>query len=317
MYIEEAKAATTVREEAEVMGVEEAEPSPGNGEIVCRDEGSILAADSRRALIGVAARALFYPTLLYNLVRNRIQTEFRWWDWIDEFVLLGAIPFPSDVKRLKQLGVFGVVTMNEPYETLVSTSLYQAQGIRNLVLPTRDYMFAPSLADIFRAVDFIHENASHGQRTYVHCKAGRGRSTTVVLCYLVRYKQMTPNDAYDYVKAIRPRVLLASSQWKAVQEFYHHLMMKTGSTYSLTFSITSSPGLVSTKNLSPFDDSSVLVITDADLEGYDPNHVLVAARNQIWSDLSMVWRFRISSLAALSRVSCLWLHCQHHLKIPG
>lgn len=29
------------------------------------------------------------------------------------------------------------------------------------------------------------ENASNGRTTYVHCKAGRGRSTTIVLCYLV------------------------------------------------------------------------------------------------------------------------------------
>jgi hypothetical protein len=40
-------------------------------------------------------------------------------------ILLGAVPFPSDVPRLKQLGVQGVVTLNEPYETLVPMSLYQ------------------------------------------------------------------------------------------------------------------------------------------------------------------------------------------------
>lgn len=40
--------------------------------------------DAKRVLIGAGARALFYPTLLYNVVRNRIQTEFRWWDRVDE-----------------------------------------------------------------------------------------------------------------------------------------------------------------------------------------------------------------------------------------
>ena len=29
------------------------------------------------------------------------------------------------------------------------------------------------------------ENAVSGRTTYVHCKAGRGRSTTIVICYLV------------------------------------------------------------------------------------------------------------------------------------
>ncbi|KAI5022610.1 hypothetical protein ZWY2020_059495 [Hordeum vulgare] len=71
-------------------------------------------------------------------------------------ILLGAIPFPSDVPRLKQLGVQGVVTLNEPYETLVPMSLYQAHGIDHLVIATRDYLFAPSLEDICQAIDFIH-----------------------------------------------------------------------------------------------------------------------------------------------------------------
>lgn len=37
---------------------------------------------------------------------------------------MGAVPFRKDVPRLKQLGVGGVITLNEPYETLVPSSLY-------------------------------------------------------------------------------------------------------------------------------------------------------------------------------------------------
>nr|KJB65056.1 hypothetical protein B456_010G078800 [Gossypium raimondii] len=170
--------------------------------------------DAKRLLVGAGARILFYPTLLYNVFRNKIQSEFRWWDEVDQFLLLGAVPFPKDVRRLKQLGVGGVITLNEPFETLVSTSLYHAYGIDHLVIPTRDYLFAPSVSDISRAVDFIHNNASCGRTTYVHCKAGRGRSTTIVLCYLVEHKQMTPAGALEYVRSRRPRVLLAPSQWK-------------------------------------------------------------------------------------------------------
>ena len=34
--------------------------------------------------------------------------------------------------------------------------LWQAHGIDHLVIPTRDYCFAPSLNDLCRAVEFIH-----------------------------------------------------------------------------------------------------------------------------------------------------------------
>lgn len=48
---------------------------------------------------------------------------------IVQFLLLGAVPFPKDVPRLKQLGVGGVITLNEPYETLVPTSLYYVSSL--------------------------------------------------------------------------------------------------------------------------------------------------------------------------------------------
>ncbi|CAH9101919.1 unnamed protein product [Cuscuta epithymum] len=205
----------------------------------------IVRVDAKRALVGAGARILFYPTLLYNVFRNKIQAEFRWWDQVDEFILLGAVPFPKDVPRLKQLGVGGVITLNEAYETLVPTSLYHEHEIEHLVIPTRDYLFAPSLGDINQAVDFIHKNACRGRTTYVHCKAGRGRSTTIVLCYLVEYKHMSPAAALEYVRSIRPRVLLAPTQWKAVQEFKHRRAASAA-----------------------FCPVDAVLITKADLEGY-------------------------------------------------
>ncbi|CAN4127656.1 unnamed protein product [Withania somnifera] len=325
MYIQEEKGGELESGEEEVMvsgGVVEKEKEEkmfAGDKVLCSSGSSsgknaIVVLDVRRVMVGVGARALFYPTLLYNVVRNKIQVEFHWWDWIDEFVLLGAVPFQSDVKRLRELGVSGVVTLNEPYETLVPTSLYEAQGIRHLVLPTRDYLFAPSLNNICQAVEFIHENASNGQSTYVHCKAGRGRSTTIVLCYLVKYKQMTPNDAYNYVKSIRPRVLLASVQRQAVQDFYHLMVKRTYSSNPLTSMVSRNSRFLARRNLLAFDDGAVVVITEADLDGYDSSQV---AGSEIWADLNLIYRVRVAGGAALARLSCMWLRCHTDQKIPN
>ncbi|XP_042509074.1 phosphatidylglycerophosphate phosphatase PTPMT2-like [Macadamia integrifolia] len=296
------------------------------GELETGDEASVADVprrgiaflDAKRSLIGVGGRALFYPTLLYNVVRNKIQSEFRWWDGVDEFILLGAVPFPADVPRLKQLGVCGVITLNEPYETLVPSSLYHAHGIEHLVIPTRDYLFAPSLGDICQAVDFIHENASCGKTTYVHCKAGRGRSTTIVLCYLVQHKEMTPDAAFEYVRSIRPRVLLASSQWKAVQEYYR-LRVKSACVPSFLYNpiVKALPSPVATKDLVAFDDSSVVIITKADLDGYDASCDSCIVGNEVWAELSLVYRVQFAGQGALARLSCLWLCCHARQKISG
>lgn len=246
----------------------------------------IVKVDAKRALVGAGARILFYPTLLYNVFRNKIQSEFRWWDEIDQYLLLGAVPFPKDVPRLKQLGVGGVITLNEPYETLVPSSLYRAHGIEHLVIPTRDYLFAPSSVDISRAVDFIHKNACCGRTTYVHCKAGRGRSTTIVLCYLVEYKMMTPIDALEYVRSRRPRVLLAPSQWEAVQEY----------------SRQRPPATV----CSPSRDA--VLITKADLEGYHSSCDDDASGSQ---ELAIIPS--IKSRPMMARLCCLFAS----LKVSG
>ncbi|KAK1377673.1 putative dual specificity protein phosphatase DSP8 [Heracleum sosnowskyi] len=254
-------------------------------EIDCTDDKQIVAVDAKRVLVGAGARILFYPTLLYNVFRNKIQAEFRWWDEIDQFLLLGAVPFPKDVPRLRQLGVGGVITLNEPYETLVPTSLYYAHGIEHLVIPTRDYLFAPSFVDINRAVNFIHRNASCGKTTYVHCKAGRGRSTTIVLCYLVEHKHMTPAAALEYVRSRRPRVLLAPSQWKAVQEYKQHRLASTCQ--------------------SPSADA--VLITKADLEGYHSSCDTVVGK-----ELAIINRVT-RSRPMIAKLSCLFAS----LKVSG
>lgn len=274
-----------------------------NGDLACTK--NVVVSDAKRVLVGAGARALFYPTLLYNVVRNKIQSEFRWWDRVDQFIMLGAVPFPADVLRLKDLGVSGVVTLNESYETLVPTSLYHDHNIDHLVIPTRDYLFAPSFADICQAVDFIHENASLGKTTYVHCKAGRGRSTTIVICYLVEHRQMAPETAYEYVRSIRPRVLLASSQWQAVQDYYLLRVKKTGNSDSITVR-TSLPFPVGQDSES-FDNGSLVVITETDLDGYDASYDSGVAGNHRLAELSLACKVQFAGQSAIARLSCLWL----------
>ncbi|XP_010474839.1 PREDICTED: putative dual specificity protein phosphatase DSP8 [Camelina sativa] len=305
MYIEELK------EEGDEILISESNPkeSIGLGGVVSSTSSDLGVWNAKRALVGAGGRALFYPTLIYNLLRNMLQSEFRWWDQVDEYVLLGAVPFPTHVPLLKELGVYGVITLNEPFETLVPSSLYHAHGIKHLVIPTRDYLFAPSITDICQAVNFIHENASSGKTTYVHCKAGRGRSTTIVLCYLVKYRDMTPECAYEYIRSIRPRVLLASAQWKAVKEFYSSRMARKAKESNLVVKRTSLRSAAEKQLLSVFDDGSVVVVTESDLAGYDePQNIGGDASSvDVLPELSLACKVHYASQAAFARISCLWL----------
>ncbi|CAL4915576.1 unnamed protein product [Urochloa decumbens] len=291
-------------EELPQLSREDCGDAAAEGGVVMR-----VAVDAKRAAVGVGARMLFYPTLCYNVVRNRLEAHFHWWDQVDEHVLLGAVPFPSDVLRLKELGVCGVVTLNESYERLVPRSLYEDHGIENLVLPTRDYLYAPSFVNLCEAADFIHRNALSGKLTYVHCKAGRGRSTTVVICYLVQYKNMTPAEAYEHVRMRRPRVLLASAQWQAVQEFYQLRVKKTGRSTCLNNPIIKPPLFLATRNLVAFDDSAFVMVSESDLEGYNADTLALNMGSGLW-EISLIYRVQFASKAAFAGFSYLWLRCR-------
>lgn len=62
-----------------------------------------------------------------------------------------------------------------------------------------------------------------------------------------------------------------------------------------------------TADLFTFDDGSVVLVTNADLDGYDPNRESANVGRKIWGDLSVVYRARHVGQAALTRFSCLWV----------
>lgn len=81
MYIEELR---NDEEVESVVGAKDGSKNSYPSDAVLEDGRSIVFWDAKRALVGAGARALFYPTLLYNVVRNKIQSEFRWWDRVDK-----------------------------------------------------------------------------------------------------------------------------------------------------------------------------------------------------------------------------------------
>lgn len=48
------------------------------------------------------ARLLFYPTLAYNVLMEKVSSR-RWFSRVDDTVLLGALPFRSMTKQVRKL----------------------------------------------------------------------------------------------------------------------------------------------------------------------------------------------------------------------
>ncbi len=138
-----------------------------------------------------------------------------WRSRVDDHVVLGGLLFPGDVEDLTREGVRAVVSLcaefDDPVERL------RAAGIDHLHLPTPD-MTPPSPEDAARAVAFVAERASRGERVYVHCASGVGRSATIAACWLVRQGR-SPEEALAHLSTVRPSVSMRRAQVESVRAF--------------------------------------------------------------------------------------------------
>ena len=167
-------------------------------------------------MLPILSRSLFIPTFAWNFFLARVLHRRNWWDAIDPLVILGAMPLRSDVEKLAKLNVRAVINMCQEYPG--PKSEYEKFHIQQLWLPTIDFN-PPSLESVSQGVEFLHRETVINQRVYVHCKAGRARSATIVICWLVKYRGMTPEQAQAHLLACRPHVNAHLLDRPVVREF--------------------------------------------------------------------------------------------------
>ncbi|XP_012500613.1 PREDICTED: phosphatidylglycerophosphatase and protein-tyrosine phosphatase 1 [Propithecus coquereli] len=172
------------------------------------------------------ARVLFYPTLLYTLLRGKMpgRAHRAWYHRIDSTVLLGALPLRNMTRQLVQdENVRGVITMNEEYETRFlcnSSQEWKRVGVEQLRLSTVDIIGIPTLANLQKGVQFALQYQSLGQCVYVHCKAGRSRSATMVAAYLIQVHNWSPEEAVRAITEIRSHIHIRPGQLDVLKEFH-------------------------------------------------------------------------------------------------
>jgi len=172
---------------------------------------------NKRALFNFS----FGTTLLTNILKGQ-----QHWNAIDEHIVLGALPIESQLNTLvKKENITGVVSLVEPFELErgmfvkpIQHSQWNDQGVRTIHIETCD--FEPvDPKRLEQGADWINEHiqSNPNAKIYVHCKAGRGRSTATVLVYLNKYQGLSLADALKKVKSKRPQIHMNSRQLQAVK----------------------------------------------------------------------------------------------------
>lgn len=148
------------------------------------------------------ARALFVPSLLCEAATSLV-TSRRWWDRIDDRLILGALPTTWHVAQLADLGVRRVINLCNEYPG--PTAAYRRYQIEQLRLPTVDFT-PPTLNSVIQAAQIVQQAAAADESVYLHCKAGRGRSATVAICWLMQSQGVSAEEAEGRLRRIRPHI---------------------------------------------------------------------------------------------------------------
>jgi atypical dual specificity phosphatase len=166
------------------------------------------------------AAIAFYPTLGWNFTLARILGRRRWWDFVDDQVIVGAYPFARDVAGLHQAGVRAVVNTCEEYPGPISE--YSRLEIEQFYMPTTDFTH-PRLEDVTKAIAFIERQVKQGHTVYIHCKAGRARSATVAMAWLIKHRGMTAPQAQQHLLDKRPHINPRLTQRPVIHQFIEAL----------------------------------------------------------------------------------------------
>lgn len=73
-----------------------------------------------------------------------------------------------------------------------------------------------------KITEYIHNNLRQGRRVFVHCFAGKQRSASVVIAYIMRYYKLDLNKAIELVKSKRMIIFTPQCNFeRALIEFYN------------------------------------------------------------------------------------------------
>ena len=135
--------------------------------------------------------------------------------WIIEKKLAGsAIPTSKEeIDWVKQEGVKSIVTIRE--EPLEKAWL---EDVNYLHIHSND-MGVPEFDDLISSVDFLHQRITNDEPVMVHCLAGLGRTGTILACYLIKYEQMSADDAIQKVRNERHGSIQSFSQEEIIFRF--------------------------------------------------------------------------------------------------
>ncbi len=154
--------------------------------------------------------------LAFTRARIRRSSVHRWFDEVDPSLVVGGALFPGDADALHAAGVRAVLSLCAEY--LDPDEDGARLGLAMHRIPCIDDL-APSRDKLEEALGWIDARVALGEKVYVHCAAGRGRSVTVAVAWLVRARGLTVDESLARIQSVRRAAKPTPWQLKAARRF--------------------------------------------------------------------------------------------------
>jgi len=152
---------------------------------------------------GVVYAGNYNPTIASGIgyTRTKVAKYIHPWDFaaseIVESLFLGNIWDVGLKEDMKTLGITHILSV----ATGASPSF--KNSFTYLHIDIRDVVEDDLLQHFESACKFIHEGLTSGGKVLVHCMQGRSRSSSCLIAYLIKHKDMSLEEALAHTKAQR------------------------------------------------------------------------------------------------------------------
>lgn len=160
-------------------------------------------------------------------------TQKEWWNLITPYnIVLGGIPLKNEGHHngIRETGVDSILSMVETFEhnsgfwdEPMTLEEWEKMGMRVKHVEAVDFT-ALEQKHFVEGVAFLEKELSEGRRVYVHCKAGRGRSASIVIAYIMKRDGKSFTEALELVTSQRPQININYYQKVAILSYIESLI---------------------------------------------------------------------------------------------